>query len=193
MLKTQQGNDAAYTLQALVGIAIAALDPAKKAPASVPIELLDEAALEARQGLTDETAEWANADEEGGDGGEAVSISQSEFDQSMSKGRKADERALKKNQNRSRRSKGYETSAAQNVSGWEDGQDGARRQKENITTKPAGYILPHMRGISTTVESEPKPQPSGQAIDTKPKNKLPPLSQQMQKRLVIMDDEEYGM
>ena len=66
-------------------------------------------------------------------------------------------------------------------------------QKEAIATTPARYILPHMRGLSRPVGSEPKSQPSGQAIDAKPRGKLPPLSQQMQKRLVIMDDEEYGM
>ena len=192
-LNMQQGNDAAYTMQALVGIALAALDPAKKAPASLPTELLNEAALEARQHLGEAEAQWADADEEGGDGGEAVSVSQLEFDQSMSKGRKADERALKRNQNKSRQSKGYETSAARSASARGKGHGEVAAHRDTNATKPTGYVLPHMRGLPRPVESEPKSKPSDKAIGTKPNGKLPQLSQQMQKRLVIMDDEEYGV
>ena len=174
-------------------MAISALDPAKKAPASVPVELLDEAALEARRCLTDEKADWADADEEGGDGGEPVSISRSEFDQCMSKGRKADERAVRKNQNWSRPNRTHGTRAAHHVHEQDSSHKESTARKDQLPSRPAGYILPHRRGRSKPTGSESPTLSPNQTVSTKPKGRMARLGPQMQKRLVIMDDEEYGL
>lgn len=189
----EQGNDAAYTLQALIGIALAALDPAKKAPASPLAELLDEAALEARQKLTEEYQEWADADEEGDDGGDAVKILQLEVELSLSKERKKKEKASQKNWNQSQQTTGGKTFERPTTAVKEKDYGGEMKQQEIAATKPAQQTPPHLRGLSMPVESRSKSLEAEGINKTKPKVALPKLSQQMQKRLVIMDDEEYGM
>ena len=151
---------------------------------SDPAELLDEAALEARQRLTEEKEEWANADGEGGDGGEAVTISRLEVDRSMSKRRKADERAMQKLWNQSRSAEGGKSFGPSRESGRKNDDNRTTEQKKTTAAKPSGYIPPHLRGLSKPVQSESKSRQSSAPA---------PLSQQMQKRLVIMDDDEYGM
>lgn len=66
------GNDAGYTLEALIGISFKALtyDP----PKAPDPEQLSAAAAEAQSRVLEETEEWEIADEEGGDGGSAVKL-----------------------------------------------------------------------------------------------------------------------
>ncbi|KAL9640578.1 MAG: hypothetical protein Q9164_000185 [Protoblastenia rupestris] len=93
------GNDAAYTTQALIAIALAARDPTN-APPRVPSQTqLKDAAEEAKLRIKEEHDDWQAADEEGGDGGEAIHLlpaaemqDRMEFESAMRKGRKADER-----------------------------------------------------------------------------------------------------
>lgn len=155
-------------MQALIGIAIASLEPAEEASTSAPIDPLNDAALEAHQRLLEQEEEWAKADTEGGDGGEAVTISQAEKDQFVAKARRVDERNAQRKENRSRPGRTsnnnenpYEVDASPDV---------------------AGQILPHLRWVGQSGQSaQKKQQPHASA----------PLSKQMQKRLVIMDDQDY--
>lgn len=71
-LKYAQGNDAGYTLEALIGISFAALDVVHEPTPNV--EQLDAAAADAQARLIEDVEEWEIADEEGGDGGQAVRI-----------------------------------------------------------------------------------------------------------------------
>ncbi|KAL9033730.1 MAG: hypothetical protein Q9214_007373 [Letrouitia sp. 1 TL-2023] len=71
------GNDAAYTLQAMVGVAIENLATRKERNTSHQSEeavLANTLELQAREQAKDIMEEWATADVEGGDGGEPVSL-----------------------------------------------------------------------------------------------------------------------
>ena len=183
-------------MQSLIGISLAAINSATKGHNSVSDTQLDEAAMEAKARLQEDKEEWANADEEGGDGGPPVSVQQAEFNQAMSKGRRADEKQLQKLWNQSRAVKGGKKcgNASQPTagSGRNYGYDRATQQKE-FAAQPAGCLPPYLRGMAKPVESESKTQHRDGAENGVPKVALPPLSQQMQKRLVIIDDEEYGV
>lgn len=171
-------------MQALIGITIAALDSAKVASANAPAQHLDEISVEVRERLEVEKGEWADADEDGGDGGEAISISRSEFDQLLSKGRKAEERAIQKEWNRSHRRRGGTAFKSSQAAIRKDADKDTTDQRHNASAKPVGYIPPHLRGLTKFPKSSPQMQQSEVSG---------PVSEQMQKRLVIMDDEEYGM
>ncbi len=159
-------------------MAIATLDPAHKAPTSASAEFLDEAALQ------DQQEEWADADDEGGDGGEAVTIARAEFDHSLSKGRKADERALQRNRNQGRLSRASNTFGPSHASAVKGTYTDMTTQESNPLPKPTGSVLPHLRGLPKSKEPTSQAQRPGASTS---------LSKQVQKRLVIMDDEEYGM
>ncbi|SLM41260.1 Ribonuclease H-like domain [Lasallia pustulata] len=59
------GNDAAYTLQALIGIAVRGLHPSRVSPS----EKLEEAVKETANRVKEDEVQWAMADLAGGDGG----------------------------------------------------------------------------------------------------------------------------
>ena len=67
-----QGNDAGYTLEALIGISFKALT--YEHPEAPDPERLSTAAAEAQARVIEEIEEWEIADEEGGDGGSAVKL-----------------------------------------------------------------------------------------------------------------------
>ena len=157
-------------MQALIGIAIAALEPVEEASTSAPINPLNEAALEAHQRLVEQEEEWAKADTEGGDGGEAVTISQAERDQLVAKARRVDERNAQRKENRSRPGR-----ASNNIE---------NPCEVNASPDVAGHILPHLRWVGQSGQSAKKQEQQPHASA--------PLSKQMQKRLVIMDDEDYA-
>lgn len=98
-----KGNDAAYTLQALIGISLAALSPSTK-PSTIPDPArLDEAARDARDRIVEETEEWEMADEEMADGGVAVKLLKPSergydpaFQASLRRAAKVEEEALMK-------------------------------------------------------------------------------------------------
>ncbi|KAL9075358.1 MAG: hypothetical protein Q9161_001735 [Pseudevernia consocians] len=66
------GNDAGYTVEALIGICFKALT--YEHPENPDPERLSTAAAEAQARVIEETEEWEIADEEGGDGGSAVKL-----------------------------------------------------------------------------------------------------------------------
>ena len=93
------GNDAAYTTQALISICIAARNDSNKPPRQPSEEQLDEAAMEAKARLLEESDEWEAAEEEGGDGGHAVALlpaaemaDRQAFESALNRGRRADHR-----------------------------------------------------------------------------------------------------
>ena len=196
-------------MQALVGIAIAALDPAKAALASAPAQHLDETGLKVRECPEEEKGEWTDADEDGGDGGEAITISRSEFDQLLSKGRKAEERAMQKEWNRSHRSRGGTAFRSSQAATGKDIDTDTIEQRHNASAKRGGYIPPHLRRHTKSADTTQQEHKAS----AKPVGYIPPhlrgrtksvqpsqtqqadfpgsVSGQMQKRLVIMDDEEY--
>ncbi len=69
-----------------------------------------------------------------------------------------------------------------------------RESKGSTASKHAqSSVLSHPQGQFNSSKSRSSYQQSTQAKSSKPKSTPKSLSQQMQKRLVIMDDEEYGM
>ena len=208
------GNDAGYTMEALIGLSFAALTTAPKA---IPYqEELDAAAAEAQNRLIDDIEEWDIADEQGGDGGDpnplGVTKENKVFDQGMRHGKKAEE---KKYSNKGKNGfgspaygeafpslqdsvgrKGEIKSHAANIKKMEQMADG----KHN----GAGYVPPHLRGgVGEEEGKEPRMWKEGDVIDFgKDKKeeeggvKLPEkgkkLSQKTQKRLAELElDEEY--
>lgn len=88
---------------ALIGICVASLSTTH-APTPT-LDHLEAAAAEAQARLIEETEEWEIADEEGGDGGEAVklpSINQMHADKSFEQGMRRADKADEKNQRRGR-------------------------------------------------------------------------------------------
>lgn len=67
-----QGNDAGYTVEALIGISVKALT--YEHPEAPDPERLSAAAAEAQARIIQDVEEWEIADEEGGDGGSAVKL-----------------------------------------------------------------------------------------------------------------------
>ena len=67
-----KGNDAGYTVEALIGISFKALT--YEPPKAPDPERLSAAAAEAQARLIEDTEEWEIANEEGGDGGSAVKL-----------------------------------------------------------------------------------------------------------------------
>lgn len=68
-----QGNDAAYTLQALIGICVASTDPARPTIiANSRACQLQDISEELKQQILQDATEWDLADMEEGDGGEPV-------------------------------------------------------------------------------------------------------------------------
>ncbi|KAL9129988.1 MAG: hypothetical protein Q9217_001710 [Psora testacea] len=93
------GNDAAYTTQALIGIALAAREPRNKLPRRPSQTRLEDGANKTKAQDRGESEEWEVALEQGQDGGEAIlllpaakTLDHLESERAMAKGRKADER-----------------------------------------------------------------------------------------------------
>ena len=102
------GNDAGYTMEALIGLSFGALTNTPK-PTPEP-EKLDAAAAEAQARLIEETEEWQIADEEGGDGGPAIPLpsvskmkEQQSFAAGMRRASKAEEKVYRKSYNDKKR------------------------------------------------------------------------------------------
>ena len=69
----KQGNDAAYTLQALIGTCFASTDPTRPTIiANSRARQLQDINDEVKQQMLQDATEWELADLEEGDGGEAV-------------------------------------------------------------------------------------------------------------------------
>ena len=93
------GNDAAYTTQALIRICIAARNASNNPLRQPSEEQLDEAAMEAKARLIEESDEWEAAEEEGGDGGPAIALlpaaemaDRQAIESALNRGRRADHR-----------------------------------------------------------------------------------------------------
>ena len=93
-----QGNDAGYTIEALIGICFKALT--YEHPEAPDPERLSTAAADAQARIIEDNEEWEIADEEGGDGGVAVKplpaaeMAQNRaFQQGLNRAAKAEDRA----------------------------------------------------------------------------------------------------
>lgn len=185
---------------ALIGISFASLTVIH-APAP-DLEQLDTAAAEAQARLIEDTEEWEIADEEGGDGGEAVklpSIDQMRSDKVFEQGmRRAD-----KVEEKSRRGRGGGGGSGRGGYGGRGGgsssQNGfpplqpsrggpgvtqfhnqnKKRQREKAPNggQQKGFVAPHQRG-------------GGKQIVKGPKKEDVPLPEQMKNRLKILEDED---
>ena len=215
------GNDAGYTMEALIGLSFAALTANPKA---IPQqEELDAAAAEARARLIDDIEEWEIADEEGGDGGAAIPLhslnemkQKQAFDQGMRRGQKAEERMEKIYSNDWK--KGLGSSAYGEA--FPSLKDSVERKGEiklhaanektmkemvDTTNKGDGYVPPHLRGGWGNDEQETRMWKEGDVIEfgkdkeeggvKLPEKKLPKkkkLAEKTKKRLAELEvDEEY--
>lgn len=128
------GNDAGYTLEALIGISLKALT--YEHPEAPDPERLSAAAAEAQARVIEETEEWEIADEEGGDGGPAVRLLPAAemaearaFQQGLNRAVKAED---KSNRNHAR------SDARNRQRGYRPGGKGTQGYDENYPTlKPS--------------------------------------------------------
>lgn len=224
-----QGNDAAYTMQALIGISFAALTTNNKAHTEDLSTRLEVAATDAKQRIIEEDEEWVMADEEGGDGGHAVPLLPSEevkaaadLEQAMNRGKKADEKADARDWQQKHTVKGVRKSSKvchvveslsrkllimdqQSAEGeirFHDTNEEIVRQMgaHSIGTsatadstqiddaKKTGYVPPHLRGLVKPQTYESESHLPGSS--NKPKVVLPPLSKRLEKRLLMMEDDD---
>ena len=205
-----QGNDAAYTLQSLIGISIGALGSTHK-PMPEP-EKLDDAARDARDRVLEEAEEWEIADEDGGDGGEAVRVLspgqaayKKRFEKGMANGRKADEKAAMRrikeknavkndwvrqasmgiNRSAEREPKGeikFHTAneAAAKRRAAEEEEDTSQAKQESQTTP---HLCPKLEADTTTNRNHAEENGS----------EIPTLSDRMVARLTsLMDEDDDG-
>lgn len=99
LLRVWQGNDAAYTLQALIAMSIVTLDPTKQASRFVDPEKLAKAAKdEQRQFLVEDKEEWLGTDEHVGDGGQPLSMKSLEKEEQLRLAQKEEKINAKKEQ-----------------------------------------------------------------------------------------------
>ncbi len=209
------GNDAGYTMEALIGLSFAALTATPKA---VPQQKeLDAAAAEAQARLIDDIEEWEIADEEGGDGGAAIPLpslgemkEQQTFDQGMRRGQKAEERAEKKYSNDKKKGLGSGTygeafpSLKDSVEKKGEIKFHAANEKKmkemtDAANKGADYVPPHLRVGREKDGTEMRMWKEGDLIEfgrdqeeggvELPEKKL---AEKTKKRLAELDvDEEY--
>ena len=211
------GNDAGYTMEALIGLSFAALTTTPKA---IPQqEELDAAAEEAKARLVDDIEEWDIADEEGGDGGAAVPLSEKKenptFDHGMGRGQKAEE-----NKNSNEWKNGFGSSAygeafpslkesieKQGVIKFHDANEKKMREMADTSNKGKDYVPPHLRGGEAkndgkgtlvwkeghVIEFGKDKEEEEEEGDVKlPEKKKKKLSQKTKKRLRELEvDEEY--
>ena len=150
------GNDAGYTMEALIGLSFAALTTT---PKTIPQqEELDAAAEEAQARLVEDIEEWEIADEEGGDGGAAVPLSEkkenSTFGQGTGRGQKAGEKKSSNNWNNGFGSSAYgeaipslkESIEKQGVIKFHDANEKKMGEMADKMNKGKDYVLPHLRG-----------------------------------------------
>lgn len=204
------GNDAGYTMEALIGISFAALTAAPKA---IPKqEELDAAAEEAQARLIDDIEEWEIADEEGGDGGAAIPLGNTNgkqtFEQGMRSGQKAEEKTYTNDWNKGFGSSAYseafpslkETIERQGVIKFHNANEKRLKEMADATNKWQDYVPPHLRGGGEQDRKATRVWKEGDVIEFgKDKEeggvKLPEkkkLSQKTKKRLAELEvDEEY--
>ena len=208
------GNDAGYTMEALIGLSFAALTAT---PKTIPQqEELDAAAEEAQARLIEDIEEWEIADEEGGDGGPAVALSEKKenptFDQGIHRGQKAGEKKLSNNWNNGIGSSAYgeafpslkESIEKQGVIKYHDANEKKVREIADTSNKGKDYVPPHLRGgeaedngKETLVWREGHVIEFGKSKDEEggvksPEKKKQKLSQKTKKRLAELDmDDEY--
>ena len=198
-----QGNDAAYTLQALIGISVLAMDPSNQAPQELSSPKLQKAVKDAEDRLRDDNQEWLDADIEG-DGGDPISMEQAELDDALLKSQKAHDRSDEKEAAKSAKDKGPKhfgqaTKIGQPTA---SGQGDAMRQyqgngwpennrgNDNVRGRGRGGIDRGGRGTGRRGgrgSGRGRGQARGEAAS------VASLSNQVQSRFVIFDDEEWGM
>ena len=214
------GNDAGYTMEALIGLSFTALTAKPKA---IPQqEELDAAAAEAQARLIDDIEEWDIADEETGDGGAAIPLlsinemkDKEAFDQGMRRAQKAEEKAEKRYSNDKKSGFGGsaygETFPSLKDSVERKGEikfhtanEKKMREMADTTNKGKDHVPPHLRGGSGEDGKEPRVWKVGDLVEFGKKKekeeaeggvKLPEkkkLSKKTKKRLVDLElDEEY--
>ena len=209
------GNDAGYTMEALIGLSFAALTANPKA---IPQQQeSDAAAAEAQARLIDDIEEWEIADEEGGDGGAAVPLpglsetnQKQMFEQGMKRGQKADERAEKKysiDQLKDFDSGAYseafpslkESVEKKGEIKFHAANEKKMKEMTDATNNGVDYVPPHLRGGWKEDGKEMRMWKEGDLIEfSKDKEeggvKLPEnkLAEKTKKRLAELEvDEEY--
>ncbi|KAL6713438.1 hypothetical protein ACLMJK_008903 [Lecanora helva] len=184
------GNDAGYTLEALIGISIAALSTTHN-PAPDPSSL-DLAAAEAQARLIEDLEEWEIADEECGDGGNAVKlpsyeemIDRREFDQSM---RRANRAEAKRNANfvkgRGGGGGGKGGGSAKGGDGEITFHDANEKQLKEVRSRTPPHLraAKHQDKKRKGVDDEEEGEEGGGVP-------VPPLSQKTKDRLAALDDD----
>lgn len=194
-------------MQALVAIAIGALDTCNVPHMPPSQQSLDEAALNARARIMEEYDEWDQANEEGGDGGEAVKLVSSaqfrentEFRRGIDKARKAEKKTLQQAYQRDHRpSHGGEYTNNTKTTGSQKGEikyhdankklvqvlksKDSRETRATVGSKGTG-VLPHVRGL-TMAESKTTFSNPIEASN----NNAPHLSKRLAERLLVLDDD----
>ena len=209
------GNDAGYTMEALIGLSFGALTTT---PKTIPQqEELDAAAEEAKARLVEDIEEWEIADEEGGDGGAAVPFSGKKesptFDQGINRGQKAEENECSNDRKNGFGSSAYgeafpslkESIEKQGVIKFHDANENKIRDMADTLNTGRDYVPPHLRvgeaedgGKETLVWKEGLVIEFGKNKDEEeggvklPEKKKKKLSQKTKKRLAELEvDEEY--
>ncbi|KAK4693160.1 hypothetical protein P7C71_g4189, partial [Lecanoromycetidae sp. Uapishka_2] len=188
------GNDAGYTMEALIGISFTSLT-ITHAPAPNR-EHLDAAAAEAQARIIEDTEEWEIADEEGGDGGEAVKLSSiekmradKEFEQGMRRAEKAEEKARRvRSVGGGPGRGGY---AGRGGGSGYGGQNQSNFSPMQAASGGQGVTQFHAANEKRQREKVAGGSQWGGKQDAKgAKKEDVPLSEQMKNRLKILDDED---
>lgn len=187
-------------MQVFLAISLAALDSRNKPHLAPTEQALDEAASEAKARIMEKNDEWEQANEEGGDGGEAVRIVSSvqlrendEFRKGMNNARKAEEKALQRAYQQDRRPRYGASTRGQNSTNkttgeikyhdandalWQEmkSKDSQDIPREEIGSKDTN-VMPHLRGRKIS---------SANSIG-RSDVKAPALSKRLAERLIILD------